>query len=174
MSNSKFAPTKNSKAVYPAALLYFLLSMGSFVWADLVVEQGRRISIDYVLSINSQQVESTAGKEPLSFVVGSKNVISGLESQLMGMAVGQQKKVIVDAKDAYGLVDPIAFKEVPKTALPQDMEMKPGVVVEVDDPQGGSFPGVIWEVKADSVVLNFNHPLAGQTLEFDVKVLDIQ
>ena len=58
--------------------------------------------------------------------------------------------------------------------MPQGFEIKPGVVVEVDDPQGGSYPGVVWEVKQDSVVLNFNHPLAGQTLEFDVKILAIE
>ena len=58
--------------------------------------------------------------------------------------------------------------------MPQDAQLKPGLVVEVEDPQGGSFPGVVWEVRDQSVVLNFNHPLAGQTLEFDVKVVDIQ
>lgn len=142
--------------------------------ADLIIEPGKTVSLDYVLLINSEQVESTQGKEPLTFTVGSKGIIPGLESQLMGMIVGQEKKIIVDAKDAYGQVDPNAFKEVPRTSMPPDAELKPGVVVEVDDPQGGSFPGVVWEVKADSVVINFNHPLAGQTLEFDVKVLDIQ
>jgi FKBP-type peptidyl-prolyl cis-trans isomerase SlyD len=160
--------------IYSIVLFCCLILTAPFASADLVVEQGKRVSIDYVLYINSQQVESTEGKEPLSFVIGSKSVLPGLENQLMGMTVGQAKKVIVDAKDAYGPVDPNAFKEVPKTAMPEGTELKPGVVVEAEDPQGGSFPGVIWEVKTDSVVLNFNHPLAGQTLEFDVKVLDIQ
>ena len=155
-------------------LAVFLLLTGKSAFADLIIENGKRVTIDYVLLINSDQVESTVGKEPLTFLVGSKNVIPGLENQLLGMMVGQEKKIIVDAKDAYGPVDPSAFKEVPKSSMPPATELKPGLVVEVDDPQGGSFPGVIWEVKADSVVLNFNHPLAGQTLEFDVKVLDIQ
>lgn len=165
---------KIQHTIYSLVLLCCLLLTAPSGFADLIVEQGKRVSLDYVLFINSQEVESTKGKEPLSFVVGSKSVIPGLESQLMGMMLGQQKKIIIDAKDAYGSVDPNAFKEVPKTAMPQDTELKPGIVVEVDDPQGGSFPGVVWEVKADSVVLNFNHPLAGQTLEFDVKILDIQ
>lgn len=150
------------------------LSVSSFVSADLVVAPGKQVSINYVLSINSEPVESTQGKEPLTFVVGSKSVIPGLEKQLMGMAVGQEKKIIIGAEEAYGPVDPNAFKEVPLSAMPQDTELKPGIVVEAEDPQGGSFPGVVWEVKTDSVVLNFNHPLAGQTLEFDVQILDIQ
>lgn len=155
-------------------ILSFLVMTSSLAGADLVIDQGKRVTINYVLSINSEPVETTQGKEPLTFVVGSKSIIPGLENQLMGMSVGQEKKIIVDAQDAYGPVDAGAFKEVPRSAMPQDTELKPGVVVEVEDPQGGSFPGVVWEVKAESVVLNFNHPLAGQTLEFDVKVLDIQ
>ena len=162
------------RTLYAIILMCSLVLASSLVYADLVVAQGKRISLDYVLLINSEKVESTEGKEPLTFVVGSKSVIPGLENQLIGMMVGQEKKIIVDANDAYGPVDPKAFKEVPRSAMPQGTELKPGVVVEVDDPQGGSFPGVVWEVKADSVVLNFNHPLAGQTLEFDVKIRDIQ
>ena len=162
------------RTLYTVVLMCGLILASPLAHADLVVVQGKRVSLDYVLLINSEQVESTAGKEPLTFTVGSKSIIPGLENQLMGMMVGQEKKIIVDANDAYGPVDPKAFKEVPRSAMPQGTELKPGVVVEVDDPQGGSFPGVVWEVKADSVVLNFNHPLAGQTLEFDVKILDIQ
>lgn len=139
-----------------------------------VVENGKRVTLDYVLSINSEPMESTQGKEPLTFVVGSQSVIPGLEAQLMGMTVGQEKKIIIDAKDAYGPIEEKAFKEVPLSALPPGTELKPGLVVEADDPQGGAFPGVVWEVKTDSVVINFNHPLAGQTLEFDVKVREIQ
>jgi FKBP-type peptidyl-prolyl cis-trans isomerase 2 len=141
---------------------------------ELVVEKGRRVKMDYNLLINSQPVESTQGKEPLEFLVGGGNVIVGLENQMMGMKVGDEKKIIVDPKDAYGVVDPGAFKEVPKSSMPPEAQLKPGLVVEVEDPQGGSFPGVVWEVKDQSVILNFNHPLAGQTLEFDVKVVDIQ
>lgn len=151
-----------------------VLLSGHSAFADLFVASGKRVTLDYVLLINSEQVESTRGKEPLVFLVGSKNIIPGLESQLLGMSVGQEKKIIVDAKDAYGPVDPNAFKEVPHTALPPGTEMKPGLVVEVDDPQGATFQGVVWEVRPESVVVNFNHPLAGQTLEFDVKILDIQ
>jgi FKBP-type peptidyl-prolyl cis-trans isomerase 2 len=140
----------------------------------LVVEKGRKVRMDYNLLINSDPVETTQGKEPLEFLVGGGNIIPGLENQMMGMKVGDERKIIVDPKDAYGILDPEAFKEVPKTSMPPDAQLKPGLVVEVEDPQGGSFPGVVWEVKDQSVVLNFNHPLAGQTLEFDVKVVDIQ
>lgn len=153
---------------------FFLAGSFCNAFAQGVVEAGKRVTLHYVLSINSEPMESTIEKEPLTFVVGSKSVIPGLEAQLMGMKIGEDKKIIIDAKDAYGPVNSNAFKEVPKSALPPQTEFKPGLLVEADDPQGGAIPGVVWEVKADSVVINFNHPLAGQTLEFDVKILDIQ
>lgn len=158
-----------------AAVLLFVVMLCSASSADaLVVEKGKKVKMDYVLLINSEQVETTKGKEPLEFTVGSGSIIPGLESQLIGMRIAEGKKIIVDPKDAYGPVDPAAFKEVPKSSMPQDAQIKPGIVVEVEDPQGGTFPGVVWEVKDQSVVLNFNHPLAGQTLEFDVMIVDIQ
>jgi FKBP-type peptidyl-prolyl cis-trans isomerase SlyD len=141
---------------------------------ELMVAKGRRVKMDYNLLINSEPVETTQGKEPLEFMVGGGNIIPGLENQMMGMKVGDERKIIVDPKDAYGQLDPNAFKEVPRSSMPADAQLKPGVVVEVEDPKGGTFPGVVWEVKDQSVVLNFNHPMAGQTLEFDVKVVDIQ
>ena len=157
-------------------ILVFLIVLTSVhVFADdFVIEKGRKVTMDYNLLINSEPVETTQGKEPLQFVVGGGNIIPGLENQMMGMKVGEERKIIVDPKDAYGVIDPSAFKEVPKTSMPAGVDLKPGLVVEVEDPQGATFPGVIWEIKDQSVVVNFNHPLAGQTLEFDVKVVDIQ
>jgi FKBP-type peptidyl-prolyl cis-trans isomerase SlyD len=151
-----------------------VLACGQVHAQALAVEKGRRVKIDYNLMINSQPVENTHGKEPLEFMVGGGNVIPGLENQMLGMKVGDEKKIIVAPQEAYGIVDPAAFKEVPKSSMPTDAELKPGLVVEVEDPQGGFFPGVVWEVREESVVINFNHPLAGQTLEFDVRVVDIQ
>ena len=158
------------------AVIFFVavtacLSSSADEW---VVDKGKRVTMDYVLLINSQPVETTKGKAPLEFTVGGGSIIPGLESQILGMKIGEEKKVIVDAKDAYGPVDPSAFKEVPKSSMPKDAQIQPGVVVEVEDAQGGAFPGIVWEVKDQSVVLNFNHPLAGQTLEFDVRINDIQ
>lgn len=155
-------------------LVFFVLCPHTVALAGGAVENGKQVTLNYVLQINSEVVESTQNKEPLTFIVGNHSVVPGLEAQMMGMTVGQEKKIIIDAKDAYGPIDEKAFKEVPRSALPPGVELKPGLVVEVDDPQGGTFPGVIWEVGTDSVIINFNHPLAGQTLEFDVKILDIQ
>ena len=90
------------------------------------------------------------------------------------MHMNEEKVIDVAAKDAYGAVDPKAFKEFPKTSLPKGMEPKVGMVLQATAPDGSKFPAVISEFKGDNVVLNFNHPLAGKDLSFKVKILKIE
>lgn len=155
-----------------------LLAVGMFnlgAYADdPVVGQGKKITLDYTLTVDNKQVETSVGKTPLVYVVGNRNIIPGLESQLNGMHINEEKVVSVPAKDAYGNVDPKAFKEFPKTALPKGMEPKVGMVLQATAPDGSKFPAVISEIKDDKVVLNFNHPLAGKDLSFKVKILKIE
>ena len=141
---------------------------------DPVVGPGKKVTLDYTLIVDNKEVETSVGKTPLSYVVGNRNIIPGLEAQLNGMHMNEEKVVNIDAKDAYGAVDPKAFKEFPKTSLPKGMEPKVGMVLQATAPDGSKFPAVISELKGDNVVLNFNHPLAGKALTFKVKILKIE
>jgi FKBP-type peptidyl-prolyl cis-trans isomerase SlyD len=141
---------------------------------DPVVGSGKKVTLDYTLTVDNKQVETSVGKTPLSFVVGNRNIIPGLEAQMNGMHMNEEKVINVAAKDAYGDVDPKAFKEFPVTSLPKGMEPKAGMVLQATAPDGSKFPAIISEVKGDKVVLNFNHPLAGKALTFKVKILNIQ
>ena len=141
--------------------------------ADPVVEVGKLVKLDYTLTVNNEKIESSIGKKPLEFVAGDKHVIPGLENALMGMRVGEEKLITVESKDAYGDVDPKAFKEFPKTSVPKGAQPKKGMVLQAQAPDGESFPATIFEIKGDKVVLDFNHPLAGKQLKFQVKILDI-
>jgi len=154
-------------------LVVGMLSLGAYA-DDMVIGPGKKVTLDYTLTVDNKQVETSVGKAPLSYVVGSRNIIPGLESQLNGMRINEEKVVNVAAKDAYGEVDPKAFKEFPKTALPQGMDPKVGMVLQATAPDGSKFPAVITEIKDDKVVLNFNHPLAGKDLTFKVKILNIE
>jgi len=155
-----------------------LLAVGMFnlcAYADdPVVGVGKKVTLDYTLTVDNKQVETSVGKTPLTYVVGNRNIIPGLESQLNGMHINEEKVVNVAAKDAYGDIDPKAFKEFPKTALPKGMDPKVGMVLQATAPDGSRFPAVISEIKDDKVVLNFNHPLAGKDLTFKVKILNIE
>jgi FKBP-type peptidyl-prolyl cis-trans isomerase 2 len=164
---------KNLLVVGVFFLAFVGLNLGA--WADdAVVGPGKKVTLDYTLTIDNKQVETSVGKTPLSYVVGSHQIIPGLESQLIGMHVNDEKNVNVAAKDAYGEVDPKAFKEFRVSALPQGLEPKVGMVLQATAPDGSKFPAEVSAVKGDKVVLNFNHPLAGKDLTFKVKILKIE
>ena len=139
-----------------------------------VVGVGKKVTLDYTLTVDNKQVETSVGRAPLTYVVGDRNIIPGLEAQLNGMRINEEKVINVAAKDAYGDVDPKAFKEFPKTSLPKGLTPKVGMVLLASAPDGSKFPAVIFELKGDKMVLNFNHPLAGKALTFKVKILKIE
>lgn len=141
---------------------------------DVVVGPNKKVTLDYTLIVNKEVVETSVGKTPLSYVAGSHSIIPGLESQLNGMKVNEEKEVTVAPKDSYGDVDPKALKEFPKTSLPKGMEPKVGMILQATAPDGSQFPAKIAEIKGDKVVLDFNHPLAGKDLTFKVKILKIE
>ncbi len=155
----------------------FLLTVTSTagVWAaDKVITKGKSVAFDYTLTVDGQVIDSSSGKQPLQYVHGSGAIIPGLEKQLEGLKVGDEKSVTVAPQDGYGMLDPNGFREVPKTNLPPNVTPKAGMVLEMKSSQGQTFPAMIAEVKAESVVLNFNHPLAGKELHFLVKIVDIK
>lgn len=138
------------------------------------VSAGKLVSLEYTLILDDKTVvESNVGTEPMKYTHGSHDLIPGLEKELEGMAVGDRKQVTVKPENGYGAVDPQALQEVQKTLIPADA-LTVGVQLRARGPDGSqSFPRVV-EVKNDSVVLDFDHPLAGKRLHFEVKVLEIK
>ncbi|MBF0489241.1 MAG: peptidylprolyl isomerase [Candidatus Omnitrophica bacterium] len=141
--------------------------------ADAVVGAGKKVKMDYTLTVNNEQVETSVGKQPLEIVYGDHSIIPGLEKGIEGMKVGEEKVIEVEPKDAYGEVDQKAFKEFPKSSMPKSPEPKVGMVLQAESPNGESFPAMISAINGDKVTLDFNHPLAGKKLSFKIKVLDI-
>lgn len=138
------------------------------------VTAGKEVSVEYTLRLEDQTViESTVGAEPLVYRHGAQEIIPGLEKALEGMAIGETKQVTVAPLEGYGMVNPEAFAEINKNRLPAGA-LQVGAQLRGEGPEGQPvFPRVV-EVKAETVVLDFNHPLAGKTLYFDVKVMDIK
>jgi len=142
--------------------------------SKMVVSKGKSVSLEYTLKLNEKDVvESNVGGEPMTYVHGREEIVPGLEKALEGMSVGEKKHVMVKPADAYGEVDQKAIQEVKKSLVPEHA-WKVGAELEAKGPEGQSLFPHVTEVKADSVVLDFNHPLAGKTLYFDVKILDIR
>ncbi len=141
---------------------------------NTTVQPGYEVLFDYTLTDDSGKVVDTSkGKEPMHYVHGKGQIIPGLEKELAGMAVGAEKKVTVKPEDGYGPVDPRAFQEIPKDKLPPEA-LKVGTMLMAQAPGGQGVPVRVHEVKDSSVVMDFNHPLAGKTLSFDVKITDIK
>jgi FKBP-type peptidyl-prolyl cis-trans isomerase SlyD len=141
---------------------------------EQVVRDGTVVSLQYSLSgEDGKLIESNKGKAPLKYTHGTKQIVPGLEKELAGMKVGGEKRVKVQPEDAYGAVNSKAFQEVPKEQIPAE-GLKVGAILAAKGPQGQEIPVRIHEIKEKTVVLDLNHPMAGKTLLFDVKILDIQ
>lgn len=132
------------------------------------------VSLIYTLSVDGKILDSSGDEDPLEFLQGVGEIIPGLERELYGMKIGDTKKVHVKFADGYGAVDTEAFVEVPLDQLPPDMPLEIGTEIQVRDMDGEVLDAIISKVEEKSVVLDFNHPLAGKDLDFDVKIGDLR
>ncbi len=139
----------------------------------MTVSTGKHVSLEYTMKLDDQSVVDTnVGGEPLKVTQGKHELVPGLEKAIEGMTPGEKKTVTVAPTEAYGAVDPKAFQEVDKNMLPPE-SAKVGTQLEGKTADGKTVYPRIAEVKHDTVVLDFNHPLAGKTLHVDVKVLEV-
>jgi len=139
-----------------------------------VVEAGSRVGIEYKLTLeDGTVVDQNVGEEALQFEQGAGQIIPGLDKELVGMAVGDSKKVTVAPEEGYGPINPDAFTEVDVSELPDDAR-SPGAELMARDESGRSQRLRVEKIEGETATLDFNHPLAGKTLIFDVKILEIQ
>ncbi|GMR05015.1 MAG: peptidylprolyl isomerase [Thermodesulfobacteriota bacterium] len=170
-----------SVKIFLTALVVLTFTLGAAIAGsekqkdgEKMITDGSKVSMEYTLRLDDGTVADTnVGKEPLRFEQGMGMIIKGLESELKGMKAGDTKKVVVRPEDGYGVTDENAFREVPKSKIPPEAQ-KPGTVLQAATEDGKAVPVVVREVKEDTVVIDFNHPLAGKTLTFDVKIIDVQ
>ncbi|HSA61990.1 MAG TPA: peptidylprolyl isomerase [Nitrospiraceae bacterium] len=163
------------------AVLGVVMLSGAAVLAEsprsgskMVVSNGKQVSLEYTLKLEDKTVvESNVGREAMTYTQGAHEIVPGLEKALEGLAVGDKKRVEVQPADGYGNVDPKAIQEVKKSQIPENAR-KVGAVLEAKGQDGQSMFPRVTEVKSETVVLDFNHPLAGKTLIFEIKVLDIK
>jgi FKBP-type peptidyl-prolyl cis-trans isomerase SlyD len=138
------------------------------------VQNDMVVSMEYTLQVENEEIDSSKGQDPLQFLVGHGNIISGLEREMMGMKVGESKDVVIQPADAYGEFDDEAYMDVPRGDFPQDLPIEEGTELTVRDESGQSRYARIDAIDGDTVRLNFNHPLAGDELHFNVKVVGLR
>ena len=140
----------------------------------MTVSSGKEVSIEYTLRLEDKSVVDTnVGGEPLTYTQGAQQIIVGLESEVEGMAVGETKEVTVPPERGYGVMDAAVFREVDSKHVPEGARVV-GAKLQGRDANGQSVYARVAQVKESTVILDFNHPLAGKTLFFEVKVLDIK
>ena len=138
------------------------------------VKSGDKIKVHYHGKLtNGETFDSSAGREPLEFEVGSGMVIPGFDDGVTGMTVGEKKTVNIPFGEAYGPKNPEMVIEMPKDRFPEDMQVEVGMPLMMNDQQGQQFQVTIVEIKDDAVMLDANHPLAGQDLIFDLELVEI-
>lgn len=139
-----------------------------------VVSEGKSVKVNYTLKVDGKVVDSSIGRDPIMFTAGKRQVIPGFEKAIIGMKQGQKKSFRVSPSEGYGPEDPNAVRRVPKQQIPPDIKPKAGMLLDTQGQDGKRVPVKVVKVEKDIVVLNFNHPLAGKTLNYDVEVLEIK
>jgi peptidylprolyl isomerase len=138
------------------------------------VKSGDKIKVHYHGKLTTGETfDSSEGRAPLEFEVGSGMVIKGFDDGVTGMTVGQKKTINIPVNEAYGPKNPDMIIEMPKDRFPEDMEIEVGMPLGMSDNQGNQYQVVVTEIKEEIVILDANHPLAGQELVFDLELVEI-
>ncbi|HEY8735311.1 MAG TPA: peptidylprolyl isomerase [Puia sp.] len=140
----------------------------------MAVQSGDTIKIHYHVRLSDGTTfDSSEGRSPLEFTVGSGSVIKGFDEGVQGMTVGEKKTIEIPFLQAYGPEDPSMIIEFPIDRLPQELEPEIGMQLNMNNEEGQQFPVVITDITDENIVLNANHPLAGKDLIFDLELVEI-
>lgn len=135
------------------------------------INAGDTISVDYTGRLEDGKVfDSSEGREPLIFTVGSGMLIKGFEKAAIGMKHGESKTVTIPPEEGYGLRNEEAFVDLARQHIPEDIPLAVGLVLELQDPEGRPVPATVAEIGDKFVKMDINHFLAGKTLTFDLTI----
>ncbi len=138
------------------------------------VKSGDTVRIHYTGSLTDGSVfDSSEGRDPLEFTVGTGQVIKGMDAGLEGMAVGEKKTLNIPCQEAYGPINPAARQSIPRDGIPADIPLEIGIQLQMQSPDGQVLPVTVVEVAHDTVTLDANHFLAGKDLVFEIELVSV-
>jgi len=138
------------------------------------VKAGDTVRIHYIGTLTTGETfDSSEGRDPLEFVVGSGQIIPGLDKALPGMEMGEKKTVQIPCAEAYGESDPSAMQSIPRGQIPENIPVEPGTQLQMQAPSGQVVPVVVVSANEEEVVLDANHPLSGKDLIFAIEIVGI-
>lgn len=135
---------------------------------------GNTVCFHYTGTLEDGSVfDSSEGRDPLEFELGSGTIIPGLDRAIAGMRVGEQKTVTIPSEEAYGDYQPQARQDVPRDQIPPEIPLDKGAMLQMQTPDGNAIPVMVADVSDDTVTLDANHPLAGKDLTFAVEIVSV-
>lgn len=142
---------------------------------ELPIDQGTRVTLHFALRFtDGQEIDSTFDKAPASLEIGDENLPENFEAYLMGLKAGDKQTFEVPPEKAFGQHNPSNIQTFKRHEFSADMVLEPGVMISFADARQSELPGVVSRVEGDQVDVDFNHPLAGRTLVFEVEIIDVE
>jgi FKBP-type peptidyl-prolyl cis-trans isomerase SlpA len=142
---------------------------------ELAIGPGTKITLHFALQLdNGDMVDSNFERAPATFTVGDGNLLPGFEKALFGMLEGEHKTVVIKPEDGFGQRNPNNIQEIARSQFSPDLELSEGLMLSFADAQKTELPGVVQSYDDDVVVIDFNHPLAGRDILFEVAIIKIE
>ena len=142
---------------------------------ELPVDKGTRVTLHFALKFESGEViDSTFDKDAATLEIGDESLPENFEVYLMGMKAGDKASYQVPPERAFGQRNPNNMQTFKRHEFSADMVLDPGVMISFADARQQELPGVVSRVEGDQVEVDFNHPLSGRTLTFDVEIIDVE
>ncbi|MGI1678809.1 MAG: peptidylprolyl isomerase [Cellvibrionaceae bacterium] len=143
--------------------------------SDLCIGDGTEVTLHFAIKLDDGSiVDSNFDKKPATFVVGDKNLLDGFEKLLHGLAAGEKATFDVLPEQGFGQRNPNNIQEIPRDAFDAGMELTEGLVVSFADANNNELPGAVQSFTDDVVIVDFNHPLSGRNLIFDVEIIEVK
>ena len=138
---------------------------------ELNITPNTKVSLNFSITLETGElVDSNFDRAPVSFVMGDGSLLPGFEARLLGLKPGDEASFTISPEDGFGEPQEANYQDVPRHTFSKDSEVEIGMVFSFADAAGGELPGVVDSFDEDTVRVNFNHPLAGRTLRFEVKI----
>lgn len=148
--------------------------MMSSLEKNIVIGPNKRVTLHFsVVLLDGTVMDSTKAKGPATFVVGDGSLLEGFEKSIFGLKVGDRRSVVLDAEQAFGPYNDDNLQRMHRSKFSEDMALEPGVMISFADKSKAELPGVIKSVEEEHVVIDFNHPLAGRDMTFEVEIINV-
>ncbi|MBR9913096.1 MAG: peptidylprolyl isomerase [Gammaproteobacteria bacterium] len=141
---------------------------------DITIDEGTQVTLHFALKLdNGDVVDSNFGAQPATFVVGDGNLLPGFERVLFGLSAGAKDTFVIEPENGFGQSNPNNLQKIPRAQFGDDIELVEGLMLSFADAQKAELPGVVAAFDDETVTIDFNHPLAGRRILFEVEILAV-